>query len=184
MSVNCVFMNSEFIWDWLCPHIMHYGKVDPSTNSLKFCLSRPCRSGEECCLSYGNFSSSHFITFYGFLPRGDNPYDVIPLDIDSSDIDSIEDKPVSNWAVHMLQGNLENELEVLGDLKDIFDDMMDNMGDIDLDDRENYSWDEKLAVDFKNLQRRIAHSISISCQTGVSMLKNELRKCLAEDILG
>jgi hypothetical protein len=34
-----------------------------------------------------------------------------------------------------LQGNLENELEVLGDLKDIFDDMMDNMGDIDLDNR-------------------------------------------------
>jgi hypothetical protein len=58
---------------------MHYGKVDSSTNSLKFGLSRPCRSGEECCLSYGNFSSSHFITFYGFLPQGDNPYDVIPL---------------------------------------------------------------------------------------------------------
>jgi hypothetical protein len=34
-----------------------------------------------------------------------------------------------------LQGNLENELEVLGDLKDIFDAMMDNMGDIDLDNR-------------------------------------------------
>jgi hypothetical protein len=73
------FLFTFGFWQQLCPHIMHYGKVDSSTNSLKFGLSRPCRSGEECCLSYGNFSSSHFITFYGFLPQGDNPYDVIPL---------------------------------------------------------------------------------------------------------
>ncbi|XP_058755251.1 uncharacterized protein LOC131628432 [Vicia villosa] len=219
---TCLIPLAGFLNHSLHPHIMHYGKVDPSTNSLKFCLSRPCRSGEECCLSYGNFSSSHFITFYGFLPQGDNPYDVIPLDIDSSDVDSIEHKPVSNWTSHMvrgtwlsnnhsifhyglpsplldhlrrsrspmlqtktfLQGNLENELEVLGDLKDIFDDMVDNMGDIDLDDRENYNWDEKLAMDFKNLQRRIAHSVSTSCSSGVNMLKNELQKCMAEDIIG
>ncbi|XP_012573448.1 uncharacterized protein [Cicer arietinum] len=206
----------------LHPHIMHYGKVDPSTNSLKFCLSRPCRAGEECCLSYGNLSSSHLITFYGFVPQGDNPYDVIPLDIDGSDVDSIENKPVVNWATHMvrgtwlstnhdifyyglpsplldhlrrsrspllqtktfLQGNLENELEVLGDLTYIFDDMMDNMGDIDLDNRESFNWDEKMAVDYKNLQRRIAHSVSTSCHNGFSMLKNELLKCMAEDILG
>lgn len=61
------------------PHILHYGKVDPATNSLKFCLSRPCSEGEQCFLSYGNFSSSHLLTFYGFLPQGDNPYDVIPM---------------------------------------------------------------------------------------------------------
>jgi len=30
---------------------------------------------------------------------------------------------------------LENELEVLVDLKDIFDDMMDSMGEVDLDNR-------------------------------------------------
>lgn len=219
---TCLIPLAGFLNHSLCPHITHYGKVDPSTNSLKFCLSRPCRSGEECCLSYGNFSSSHFITFYGFLPQGDNPYDVIPLDIDSSDVDSIEDKPVSKWTTHMvrgtwlsnnhsifyyglpsplldhlrrsrspvmqtktfLQGNLENELEVLGDLKDIFDDMMDSMGEVDLDNRESYTWDEKLAVDCKNLQRRIAHSVSTSCCTGINMLKNELHKCLAEDIVG
>lgn len=58
---------------------MHYGKLDPVTNSLKFPLSRPCHAGEECFLSYGSFSSSHLLTFYGFLPRRDNPYDVIPL---------------------------------------------------------------------------------------------------------
>lgn len=61
------------------PHIMHYGKVDSSTNCLKFPLSRPCNAGEQCFLSYGKFSSSHLIIFYGFLPQADNPYDVIPL---------------------------------------------------------------------------------------------------------
>ncbi|KAI5414961.1 hypothetical protein KIW84_040423 [Lathyrus oleraceus] len=76
---TCLIPLAGFLNHSLHPHIMHYGKVDPSTNSLKFCLSRPCRSGVECCLSYGNFSSSHFITFYGFLPQGNNPYDVIPL---------------------------------------------------------------------------------------------------------
>ncbi|TKY54577.1 SET domain-containing protein 4 [Spatholobus suberectus] len=219
---TCLIPIAGFLNHSLCPHVMHYGKVDPATNSLKFCLSRPCRSGEECCLSYGNFSSSHLITFYGFLPQGDNPYDVIPLDIDGSDVDSIEDMPVSNWTTHMvrgtwfskdhrifyyglpsplldhlrrsrspmlrtktfLQGSLENELEVLENLKDIFDDMMDCMGEIDLDNRENCSWDEKLAMDFKNLQRRIAYSVSTSCHTGMDMLKNELCKCMAEDILG
>lgn len=53
--------------------------MDPVTNSLKFPMSRPCNAGEECFLSYGNFSSSHLLTFYGFLPGQDNPYDVVPL---------------------------------------------------------------------------------------------------------
>jgi len=34
-----------------------------------------------------------------------------------------------------LQENLENELGVLENLKDIFDDMIENMGEMDLDDR-------------------------------------------------
>ena len=63
----------------LHPHILHYGKVDSDTDSLKFRLSRPCRAGEECYLSYGNYSGSHLVTFYGFLPEGDNVNDVIPL---------------------------------------------------------------------------------------------------------
>ncbi|XP_073101414.1 uncharacterized protein [Elaeis guineensis] len=66
----------------LCPHILHYGRVDQSTKSLKFHVSRPCKAGEQCYLSYGTFPGSHLITFYGFLPKGDNPYDVIPLDFD------------------------------------------------------------------------------------------------------
>jgi len=61
------------------PHIVKYGKVDIETSSLKFPVSRPCNKGEQCFLSYGNYSSSHLLTFYGFLPKGDNPYDVIPL---------------------------------------------------------------------------------------------------------
>ncbi|KAF8035314.1 hypothetical protein BT93_C1363 [Corymbia citriodora subsp. variegata] len=58
---------------------MQYGTVDSATNMLKFRMSRPCHAGEQCYLSYGNFSSSHLITFYGFMPQMDNPYDVIQL---------------------------------------------------------------------------------------------------------
>ncbi|XP_057422050.1 uncharacterized protein LOC130715911 [Lotus japonicus] len=219
---TCLIPIAGFLNHSLCPHVMHYGKVDPSTNSLRFCLSRPCKSGEECCLSYGSFPSSHLLTFYGFLPQGENLYDVIPLDIDGSDVNSIEDKPESNWTTHMvrgtwlsnnhsifhyglpsplldhlrksrsptlhtktyLQGNLENELEVLGDLICIFDNMVDNMGEIDLDDRENCGLEEKYAMDYKNLQRKIAYSVSSSCHNGVNLVKNELCKCMAEDILG
>jgi histone-lysine N-methyltransferase SETD3 len=61
------------------PHILNYGRVDQATKSLKFPLSRPCEAGSQCFLSYGKHSGSHLITFYGFLPREDNPYDVIPL---------------------------------------------------------------------------------------------------------
>ncbi|XP_054793936.1 uncharacterized protein LOC129309072 isoform X2 [Prosopis cineraria] len=220
---TCLIPIAGFLNHSLCPHILHYGKVDPATNSLKFPLSRPCRSGEECCLSYGNFSNSHLITFYGFLPQGDNPYDVIPLDIDASGVGSLEDEPVSSWSNHMvrgtwlsnnhnlyyyglpsplldhfrrcrnpmlhtktfLQGDLENELEILEDLRFIFDNMMDNLDDTNLDDnRENCSWDEKLALEYKILQRRMVSSISTSCNTGIDVVKNELYKCMAEDIRG
>lgn len=50
--------------------------------------------------------------------------------------------------------------------------------------RENCSWDEKLAMDFKNLQRRIACSVSTSCHTGFNTATNELYKCMAEDTQG
>ncbi|KAF7838048.1 [Fructose-bisphosphate aldolase]-lysine N-methyltransferase, chloroplastic [Senna tora] len=214
---TCLIPIAGFLNHSLCPHIMHYGKVDTAANSLKFRLSRPCRSGEECCLSYGNFSSSYFLTFYGFLPQGDNPYDVIPLDIDST-----EDKSMSSSTTHMvrgtwlsnnhnmyyyglpsplldhlrrsrspmlrtktyLQGDLENELEILEDLRSIFDKMLDGMDETSLDNREMWSWDEKLAHEYKFQQRRIVSSISTSCLTGVDMAKNELCKCLAEDSLG
>lgn len=61
------------------PHVVNYGRVDSATNTINFRLSRPCSAGQECCLSYGNLSTSHLVTFYGFLPQGYNPYDVIPL---------------------------------------------------------------------------------------------------------
>ena len=75
----CLYIWFDSLLLQLCPHILHYGLVDSTTNSLKFCVSRPCRQGEQCYLSYGCFSSSHLINFYGFLPKGDNPYDIIPL---------------------------------------------------------------------------------------------------------
>ncbi|CAH1426704.1 unnamed protein product [Lactuca virosa] len=196
----------KFLWAWflnhsITPHIMNYGRVDPTSNSLKFPLSRPCNNGEQCYLSYGNLSSSHLITFYGFLPKGyiDNPYDVIPLDID---LDNIEDvNPMCNWSTHMVRGTwlskkngifnyglpipllehlrearmlmlesnievqekLELELEILEDLQSTFDAMMENLGETEPLGRENCDWDVKLALDFKELQKRIISSIVSSC---------------------
>ncbi|KAJ0090842.1 hypothetical protein Patl1_14277 [Pistacia atlantica] len=198
----------------LYPHIVHYGKVDSVTNSLKFPLSRPCSAGEQCCLSYGNFSTSHLITFYGFSPQGDNPYDVIPIDIDVGQDDCIEDCPMSNWSTHMVQGtwrsnnhnifhyglptplldylrrvrnplqqekdlsqaNLEIELEVLEDLQSTFSAMMESLGDSDFVDGENTSWDVKLAMESKDLQRKIISSILTSCSAGCKLVESELSR--------
>ncbi|KAJ7955775.1 [Fructose-bisphosphate aldolase]-lysine N-methyltransferase, chloroplastic [Quillaja saponaria] len=219
---TCLIPIADFLNHSLCPHIMQYGKVDTATNSLQFCLSRPSGIGEECLLSYGNLSSSHLITFYGFLPQGDNPYDVIPLDIDAPEVDSTEDTSMSNRITHMvrgtwlsknhgifyyglpsalldhlrrsqsplllmktlLQGNLENELELLEDIRLIFDDMMESFADVDHVNRENTSLDIKLAVYFTNLQRNIVSSVLTSCHSGIKTVKDALIKCMAEDIRG
>ncbi|KAI9125711.1 hypothetical protein K1719_003129 [Acacia pycnantha] len=224
---TCLIPIAGFLNHSLCPHILHYGKIDPATNSLKFPLSRPCKSGEECCLSYGSFSNSHLITFYGFLPQGDNPYNVLPLDIDdASCIDSTEDEPTSSWTNHMvrgtwlsnnhnmwyyglpsplldhfrrrgnpklhaktyLQANLENEARVLEDMRCISDAMMAKLDGLSLDDddddREDCSWDVKLALEYKIQQIRIVSSFLTSCDGGIDMVKKELRKCMAEDIRG
>uniref|UniRef100_A0A7N0VHA7 SET domain-containing protein n=1 Tax=Kalanchoe fedtschenkoi TaxID=63787 RepID=A0A7N0VHA7_KALFE len=199
----CLIPIAGFLNHSLHPHITHYGKVDIATNSLKFPLSKPCCKGEQCYLGYGNFSSSHLITFYGFVPQGDNPYDVIPLDGTSS-----------CWSSHMVRGtwlsknhnifyyglppplldllrsarnpsslykslipeNLEIELEVLEDLSSTFGGMMENLGEIELDIRESPSWDVKLALEYKNLQRKIISSILTSCQAGQRTVTNELSK--------
>ncbi|TVU42144.1 hypothetical protein EJB05_08535 [Eragrostis curvula] len=88
------------------PHILNYGRVDEATKSLKFALSRPCNAGEQCFLSYGKHPGSHLITFYGFLPRGDNPYDVIPLDLDISadDEDGTDQSVSTSQTSHMVRG--------------------------------------------------------------------------------
>ncbi|XP_034893072.1 ribulose-1,5 bisphosphate carboxylase/oxygenase large subunit N-methyltransferase, chloroplastic isoform X1 [Populus alba] len=209
---TCLIPIAGFLNHSLYPHIVHYGKVDSATNTLKFPLTRPSCFGEQCCLSYGNFSSSHLITFYGFMPQGDNPYDVIPLDIDVGDAYCIEGCPTSSWTSHMVRGtwfsnnhnifyyglpsplldylrgarspaphaktieisNLENEIEVLKDLQSTFSSMMENLGDTDLVDSDDASWDVKLALEFKDLQRRIVSSILTSCAAGLNLVQDEL----------
>ncbi|KAK8283550.1 hypothetical protein V6Z12_D08G102800 [Gossypium hirsutum] len=106
---TCLIPVAGFLNHSLHPHIVHYGKIDSTTNSLKFRLSRPCSAGEQCCLSYGNFSGSHLITFYGFLPQGDNPYDVIPLDFEVDQVDTMVECPLSNWTTHMVRGTWLSE---------------------------------------------------------------------------
>ncbi|KAI3715142.1 hypothetical protein L6452_22112 [Arctium lappa] len=208
---TCLIPIAGFLNHSISPHIMHYGRVDSATNSLKFPLTRSCRAGEECYLSYGNWSSSHLITFYGFLPKGENPYDVIPLDIDLSQVDSTEEAHlISNWSTHMVRGtwlsdnyglpppllehlrqartlmlqsnitaqeSLEIELEILEDLQSTFDAMMQNLAETEPLVRENCDWDVKLALDFKDLQRRIISSIVNSCYAGRTLVEHELKNC-------
>ncbi|XP_058187699.1 uncharacterized protein LOC131304454 isoform X2 [Rhododendron vialii] len=208
---TCLVPIAGFLNHSLCPHILHYGKVDSATNSLRFPLSRPCNAGEQCYLSYGKFSSSHLVTFYGFLPQGENPYDVMPLDIDATITDCSKDCcPLSSWTNHMVRGtwfsknhgifhyglpppllhnfrraqspmlqantheNLETELEILEDLRSTFEDMLETLGETDLDD--STSWDVKLAMEFKDQQRRIVSSIVTSCYYGCKLLEDELLK--------
>ncbi|XP_044470975.1 uncharacterized protein LOC123199978 [Mangifera indica] len=214
---TCLIPIAGFLNHSLYPHIVQYGKVDPVTESLKFPLSRRCSAGEQCCLSYGNFSSSHLMTFYGFIPQGDNPYDVIPIDIDVGQNDSIEDCPMSNWSTHMvrgtwlsknhdifhyglptplldhlrrlrnplhqeedlLQAQLEIELEVLEDLQSAFSAMMENLGDTQFVDRENTSWDVNLAMEYKDLERKIISSNLTSCSVGRKLVESELSKLVS-----
>ncbi|XP_070011770.1 ribulose-1,5 bisphosphate carboxylase/oxygenase large subunit N-methyltransferase, chloroplastic isoform X2 [Nicotiana sylvestris] len=212
---TCLVPIAGFLNHSSCPHIVHYGKVDFTTNSIKFPLSRPCNAGEQCFLGYGNFSSSHLLTFYGFLPQLDNYYDVIPLDIDVESNEGFADTgPTSDWTSHMIRGTwfsknrgffryglppslldhmrrsrnpflqtfnltpekLEIELEILRDLCSMFQDMTDALGDAQLDDRETTSWDTKLALDFKYLQRRIFYSVVASCQAGCELVESELQR--------
>ncbi|XP_050220001.1 uncharacterized protein LOC126670340 isoform X2 [Mercurialis annua] len=209
---TCLIPIAGFLNHSVHPHITHYGKVDYKMNTLKFPLSKPCRIGEQCCLSYGNLSSSHLVTFYGFIPQGDNPYDVIPLDIDAGEADSTEDCsstpqmirgtwlsknhsifyyglpiPLLNflrrarvptpYVKTMTESNLEIEIEILEDLQSTFSNMMENLGDVDLVDRENINRDVKLALEFKDLQRRIVSSILTSCDVGLKLVQKELLKC-------
>ncbi|XP_071909041.1 ribulose-1,5 bisphosphate carboxylase/oxygenase large subunit N-methyltransferase, chloroplastic-like isoform X1 [Coffea arabica] len=211
---TCLIPVAGFLNHSTCPHITHYGKVDPLTDSVKFPLSRPCNAGEQCFLTYGNFSSSHLLTFYGFLPRQKNPYDVIPLDIDIAQDEDCEDAGrMSDWDSHMVRGtwfsrnngifnyglapplldhfrrargpisrtkthdSLEIEVEILNDLRSTFEGMMESLGGEELDDRDSCSWDVKLAMDFKDLQRRIVSSIITSCDAGCKLLEYELSRC-------
>nr|GMD74267.1 N-lysine methyltransferase SETD6 isoform X2 [Ipomoea batatas] len=176
---TCLIPIAGFLNHSTSPHILHYGKVDCTTNTIRFPLSRPCSTGEQCFLSYGNFSSSHLLTFYGFLPRLENPYDVIPLDIDTTMDEGFENAEIApDWTSHMTQENLEIELEILGDLCSTFEAMMESLGDAETDDQDNVRWDVKLAVEFTNLQRRIVSSIVNSCKAGCELLECELQKCM------
>ncbi|XP_028109657.1 uncharacterized protein LOC114308286 isoform X1 [Camellia sinensis] len=211
---TCLVPIAGFLNHSVCPHVLHFGKVDSATNSLKFPLSRPCNAGEQCYLSYGKFSSSHLVTFYGFLPQGDNPYDVIPLELDATITDCSEDNcPMSNWTNHMVRGTwlsknhgmfhyglppplldhfrraqspmfqnnihekLEIELEVLEDLRSTFEDMLETLGETNLDD--STSWDVKLAMEFKDRQIMIVSSIVTSCYSGCKLVEYELSECRA-----
>ncbi|XP_077238307.1 SET domain-containing protein isoform X2 [Tasmannia lanceolata] len=213
---TCLVPIAGFLNHSLCPHILHYGRVDLAEKSLKFRVLRPCKGGEQCYLSYGSFSGSHLVNFYGFLPKGDNPYDVIPLDIDAPCAEDSVNQPKTDeavWSTHMVRGtwlsnsnqlctyglpppllahlrralqdddnilppnvpgrtaiNKDNERAVLELLISIFDPMLEGLSGLDDIDRESSSWDIKLALDFKDVQRRIISSVLRSCSAGLRLL--------------
>ncbi|XP_031265376.1 uncharacterized protein LOC116123786 [Pistacia vera] len=72
------------------------------------------------------------------------------------------------------QANLEIELEVLEDLQSTFSAMMENLGDSDFVDGENTTWDVKLAMESKDLQRKIISSILTSFSAGCKLVESEL----------
>lgn len=90
----------------LYPHVMHYSTIDTKTESLKLYVSCPCKSGQQCYLSYGPLPSSNLITFYGFLLKGDNPYDNIPIELDlPQQLDSNNQSLDKGFQVsHMVRG--------------------------------------------------------------------------------
>ncbi|KAK3018271.1 hypothetical protein RJ639_003099 [Escallonia herrerae] len=102
---TCLIPIAGFLNHSVCPQIFHYGKVNSTTKSLKFPLSSTCKAGEQCFLSYGHLSDSHLVTFYGFLTQGDNSIEVIPLDIDVAQGDSLKDGSLMfNSTSHMVRG--------------------------------------------------------------------------------
>ncbi|KAF8654968.1 hypothetical protein HU200_061400 [Digitaria exilis] len=189
------------------PHILNYGRVDEATKSLKFPLSRPCDAGEQCFLSYGKHPGSHLVTFYGFLPRGDNPYDVIHLDLDTSvdEEDGTAQSVSTSQTTHMVRGTWlsrsggfptyglpqpllshlraalgcdldestteadmkEIDRVVLETLLSIFNPMLKELPEPEESERESANWDVKLALDYKDLQRRIISSIVTSCTSAL-----------------
>ncbi|KAJ3693386.1 hypothetical protein LUZ60_008866 [Juncus effusus] len=175
----------------LSPHILHYGKVDSITKCLKFPLSRPCKKGEQCFLSYGSFPSSHFFTFYGFIPKGDNIYDFIPLDFDAQEEKSISHMVRGTWLskssnglppklishlrnlfnCNSTQSNIDVDREVFEMLLSVFNPMLDELVESDETDKENAGWDLKMALEFKELQKRIISSVVASCDSVLEELK-------------
>ncbi|KAL0288506.1 UNVERIFIED_CONTAM: hypothetical protein Scaly_2728100 [Sesamum calycinum] len=111
-----VFPPELYTWEqflWACE--LWYSNNMPAHNALwpnrrvykffKVSLIKTMPFREQCFLSYGNFSSSHLLTFYGFLPQGNNPYDVIPLDIDVVRDEDPEVGPAPcEWSSHMVRG--------------------------------------------------------------------------------
>ncbi|CAL1415121.1 unnamed protein product [Linum trigynum] len=74
--------------------------------------------------------------------------------------------------------DMEVDIEVLQDLVTTFNSMMENLGDTTSDYGEDCErWDIKLAVEFKEGQRRIISSILSSCDDGIRLLQTHLQKC-------
>nr|CAD1840262.1 unnamed protein product [Ananas comosus var. bracteatus] len=173
----------------LCPHILHYGR-----------LRKPVW-----------ITSCHLLWFPS---KGDNPYDIIPIDFDTSNVENDSSTlEETSKITHMVRGTwfsksdqpytydlpsrllthlravlncqnaespaeisridiCENDRMVLETVLSIFSPMLEGLGNSDDFDRVNASWDLKLALGYKDLQRRIISSIVTSCTSGLEMLEH------------
>ncbi|KAE9462440.1 hypothetical protein C3L33_05649, partial [Rhododendron williamsianum] len=116
------------------------------------------------------------------LYSGISSYGLVSYDIDATITDCSKDCcPLSSWTNHM--ENLETELEILEALRSTFEDMLETLGRLILMtgnsivfNSRSTSWDVKLAMEFKDQQRRIVSSIVTSCNYGCKLLEDELLK--------
>ena len=63
------------------PHVVRYGRLNPSTGTLDYPAFRPCLKGEQVFISYGPVPNMKLLSYYGFAIPG-NPHDLVPLTLE------------------------------------------------------------------------------------------------------
>lgn len=63
------------------PHIRNFGRMNPETHTMDFCVDRPCSAGQEVLLSYGRLPNHSLLLYYGFALKN-NPHDSLPMTLE------------------------------------------------------------------------------------------------------
>ncbi|KAL3678885.1 hypothetical protein R1sor_021841 [Riccia sorocarpa] len=103
---TCLVPMASLLNHSIYPHVTHFSRINDSNNTLQLFAVRQCRAGEQCFLSYGSLPNSELLTFYGFVVK-DNPYDIIPIDLDLPDEDPKQVELIQKYDVlsyHMVRG--------------------------------------------------------------------------------
>lgn len=100
---RCLVPFAGFFNQSLFPHVLD---CEWGEESLKFFASRPCGKFEQCYLSYGNLSGYKLAADYGFIPKGKNYYDIIPIDpyLSNGRYEDYVSEGDLQWTTHMVRG--------------------------------------------------------------------------------